>query len=133
MQLGTPPGFPGYVGLVVLEADADHAVAILNVRPEHLAPNGFIHAGCLVTLADTACGYGCRAALPAGKAGFATIELKSNHMATAGVGARVVATATPVHRGRSTQVWDAVVTVDDPGQKPRTLAAFRCTQMLLDR
>ena len=42
--------------------------------------------------------------------GFATIELKSNHLATAPVGHRLLALATLVHRGRTTQVWDATVT-----------------------
>ena len=80
------------------------------------------------------CGYGCLAALPAGKVGFTTIELNSNHLATAPPGQQIRAVATPVHRGRTTQVWDAVVTSATQAGDPlgRPVAVFRCTQMLLD-
>jgi 1,4-dihydroxy-2-naphthoyl-CoA hydrolase len=81
----------------------------------------------LGTLADTMCGYGCLLNLPQGASGFTTIELKSNHLGTALDGSVAVA-ATPLHLGRSTQVWDAVVTHEQSG---RTLVLFRCTQMLL--
>jgi uncharacterized protein (TIGR00369 family) len=92
-----------------------------------MAPNGYLHAGSLVALADTICGYGCRLNLPDGASGFTTIELKSNHLGTTLEGT-VLAVATPVHLGRTTQVWDARVTHEQSG---RTLALFRCTQMLL--
>jgi 1,4-dihydroxy-2-naphthoyl-CoA hydrolase len=79
-----------------------------------------------VMLADTCCGYGCIANLPDGAEGFTTIELKSNHLGTALEGA-IECRATPVHRGRTTQVWDATVTTPDG----KTIALFRCTQMIL--
>ena len=97
------------------------------IRPEMLAPNGYLHAGSLVTLADTMCGYGCLLNLPDGVGGFTTIELKSNHLGTT-LDGTVAAVATPAHLGRTTQVWDAVVTHVQSG---RTLALFRCTQMVL--
>jgi uncharacterized protein (TIGR00369 family) len=81
----------------------------------------------VVTLADTACGYACVAHLPEGAASFTTIELKSNHLGTAREGT-VVATATVVHLGKTTQVWDATVRNKASG---KTMALFRCTQMLL--
>ena len=92
-----------------------------------MAPNGFLHAGSLITLADTAAGYGCIANLPAGASGFTTVELKSNHLGTATDGT-LDCVATAVHLGRTTQVWDAVVTHRETG---RTLVMFRCTQMVL--
>ena len=73
------------------------------------------------------CGYGCLLNLPEGAGGFTTVELKSNHLGTT-LDGTVAARATPVHLGRSTQVWDAVVTHVQSG---RTLALFRCTQMVL--
>lgn len=91
-----------------------------------MAANGFLHAGTVVTLADTACGFGCIASLPEGAHSFTTVELKSNFLRTATAG-RLEARATLVHGGRRTQVWDATV-VDSDGH---TLALFRCTQMLL--
>ena len=92
-----------------------------------MAPNGYLHAGTIVTLADTVSGYGCIANLPADAVGFTTIELKSNHLGTT-LDGTIVAVATPLHRGKTTQVWDAVVTHKESG---RTLAVFRCTQMIL--
>ena len=98
----------------------------LTIGPHHMAANGYLHAGTVVTLADTACGFGCIASLPEGAHSFTTVELKSNFLRTATAG-RLEARATLVHGGRRTQVWDATI-VDADG---RTLALFRCTQMLL--
>lgn len=118
---------PGHLGLVVTEVGPGRLSAQLLVQPHLLAPNGYLHAGTVVTLADTCCGYGCSANLPAGANGFTTIELKSNHLGTALEGT-LDCSASLVHGGRSTQVWDAVVTHRESG---KTLALFRCTQMLL--
>jgi len=118
---------PGHLGIVVTLATPAEMRAEFQVRTELMAPNGFLHAGSLVTLADTLCGYGCVLNLPEGASGFTTVELKSNHLGTTLEGT-VVGVATPAHLGRTTQVWDAVVTHVQSG---RTLALFRCTQMVL--
>jgi uncharacterized protein (TIGR00369 family) len=118
---------PGHLGIVVTHAGRGELRAELPVRPELMAPNGFLHAGSVVTLADTACGYGCVASLPPQATGFTTIELKSNHLGTARDGT-IECVATAAHLGKTTQVWDAVVTHRGTG---RTIALFRCTQMVL--
>lgn len=118
---------PGHLGIRLLDVSASSVQAELPVRRELMAPNGFLHAGSIVTLADTCAGFGCFAALPQDANGFTTIELKSNHLGTARDGT-LECTATPVHLGRTTQVWDAVVSHRESG---RTLALFRCTQMVL--
>jgi 1,4-dihydroxy-2-naphthoyl-CoA hydrolase len=118
---------PGYLGIVFTQSERHALCAELEVKDIHMAPNGFLHAGSVVTLADTTCGYGCFANLPEGATGFTTIELKSNHLGTAREGT-IVSRATPVHLGKTTQVWDAVVTHKDTG---RTIALFRCTQLVL--
>jgi len=123
MQKGT---LPELLGVEVLALGEEGCHVRMTVRPHHLAPNGFLHAASVVMLADTACGYGCIANLPEGAESFTTIELKSNHLGTARDGV-IEAKATPVHRGRTTQVWDAAVT----GPDGRTIALFRCTQMVL--
>lgn len=97
------------------------------IREHHVAPNGYLHAASIIALADTACGYGCMASLPDGASGFTTIELKSNFLGTLLEGA-VACEARLVHGGRTTQVWDAAVRDEAGG---RTLALFRCTQMIL--
>jgi len=119
--------FPAHVGLVFTHAAADEIRAEVSIRAELMAPNGYLHAGVVVTLADTCCGYGCRFHLPQGASGFTTVELKSNHLATALEGA-IECVARPLHTGRTTQVWDAVVSSRQSG---RTIALFRCTQMIL--
>jgi 1,4-dihydroxy-2-naphthoyl-CoA hydrolase len=118
---------PAYLGIVFTQSEKSALCAELELKDFHMAPNGFLHAGSVVTLADTTCGYGCVANLPEGATGFTTIELKSNHLGTAREGT-IVNRATPVHLGRTTQVWDAVVTHKETG---RTIALFRCTQMVL--
>lgn len=118
---------PGHLGLVITEVGDGVVRAQMAVRRHLMAPNGFLHAGSLVTLADSAAGCGCLAHLPPGANGFTTIELKSNHLGTARDGT-VDCVATAVHLGRTTQVWDATVTHRETG---RTLALFRCTQMVL--
>jgi 1,4-dihydroxy-2-naphthoyl-CoA hydrolase len=120
---------PGLLGIEVHEVGRDRVRAALAVRQALLAPNGFLHAGTVVALADTCAGYGCIAALPDGANGFTTIELKSNHLGTA-LDGHIECTATPAHLGRTTQVWDATVTHRESG---KTLALFRCTQMVLYR
>ena len=118
---------PGHMGIVFTAAGPDEVVGQITITELHLAPNGYLHAGTIVTLADTSCGYGCVVNLPQGAKGFTTIELKSNHLGTALEGT-IESRATPVHLGRQTQVWDAVVTHKETG---KTLALFRCTQMIL--
>ena len=118
---------PGLVGVEILTVDVQKVESRLAVRPEVMAPNGFLHAATVVALADTSCGYGCVALLPQGAKGFTTIELKANFLGTARDG-MILCSATPVHLGRTTQVWDAVVTQQANGGK---IALFRCTQMVL--
>ena len=118
---------PGHLGMVVTHVSKDEVRAELEVLPHTMAPNGFLHAGSVVTLADTCSGYGCVANLPAQANGFTTIELKSNHLGTAREGT-IECVARPVHLGRTTQVWDAVVSHRETG---KTIALFRCTQMVL--
>ena len=120
-------GLPGHLGLVVLAVEASEVKIELAVQPWLMAPNGYLHAGTVVTLADTSAGYGCMANLPTGAVGFTTLELKSNHIGTARDGV-IECIATAAHLGRTTQVWDAVVTHRETG---KTLALFRCTQLLI--
>jgi uncharacterized protein (TIGR00369 family) len=118
---------PGHLGIVFTQASGTEVCAEMKVEPWHLAPNGYLHAGSVVTVADTCCGYGCFANLPAGANGFTTVELKSNHLGTALQGT-IVSRAKAAHLGRTTQVWDAVVSHKETG---KTIALFRCTQMIL--
>jgi 1,4-dihydroxy-2-naphthoyl-CoA hydrolase len=117
---------PGLIGIEVDEIEVGRVRMHLPLREELLAPNGYLHAGTVVALADSACGYGCIASLPDGASGFTTIELKTNFLGTA-LSGTLTCESNRIHGGRTTQVWDAAVK-DDSG---KTLALFRCTQLLL--
>ena len=118
---------PGLIGIEFARVEPTEVVARVAVRKAVMAPNGYLHAGTVVTLADTCCGYGTVAALPEGAVGFTTIELKSTFFGTALSGV-LVCVAKPLHQGRTTQVWDATVT---PEGTDKPIAQFRCTQMVL--
>ena len=118
---------PGLLGIEFTLVNDDEIRARMAVQKSLLAWNGFLHAGSVVTLADTACGYGTVNSLPGDAVGFTTLELKSNFLGPARDG-YVECVATPVHRGRTTQVWDAGVTTEGGG---KTIAQFRCTQLIL--
>ena len=118
---------PGLVGLRILTLAPEGLESRLEVRKELMAPNGFLHAASVIALADTSCGYACVANLPQGASGFTTLELKSNFLGTTRDGA-IFCRATPAHLGRTTQVWEAVVTIEGTDKK---IALFRCTQMVL--
>lgn len=119
--------FPGHMGIEILALTPGEVFARMPVQPHLLAPNGFLHAAAVIALADTACGYGTIAHLPDGAQSFTTLELKSNFLATVQEGV-LACEAHAEHLGRTTHVWDAVVTDEASGRK---LALFRCTQMIL--
>lgn len=118
---------PGWFGFEALALAPGRLSARLLIRPEMLAPNGFLHAATIIALADTSAGYATIAHLPDGAQSFTTIELKSNFFGTQTEGF-LRCEASAVHIGRNTQVWDAEVSAEGSG---RRLALFRCTQMIL--
>jgi uncharacterized protein (TIGR00369 family) len=118
---------PGLIGIEFTSYERGHLTSRLVVRPELLAPNGYLHAATIIALADTACGYGTFTDLPDGANNFTTIELKSNFLSTAREGT-IACVAMRVHSGRTTQVWDAEVIDESNG---KTIALFRCTQLIL--
>ena len=120
---------PGHLRMEIVSVEADEVRARMRVERSVCAWNGYLHAGAVVSLADTCCGYATVRNLPEGAAGFTTIELKSNFIGTTLEG-DVTCVATPVHKGRSTQVWNAEVRAEKTG---KTIAHFRCTQMILKK
>ena len=127
IQAAQAGSLPGLLGFEWLRVQAQTVEGRLDVRKHHLAPTGFLHAATVVALADAAAGFGCLHWLPEDASGFTTVELKTNFLGTCREGG-VRCRAHLVHGGRTTQVWDAEVTREDNG---KTIALFRCTQMLL--
>lgn len=123
----TGDNLPGWFGLEVVDVSEGRLAMEVVIKPQFLAPNGYLHAAAVIALADTAAGYATIAHLPDGATSFTTIELKSNFLATA-VNGTLRAEASVEHQGRTTQVWDVKVTHTDSG---KTIALFRCSQMVL--
>ena len=121
------PRVPGQLGCVFDHSAADLVVGHIDVTANLIAGTGFLFAPAVIALADTCAAIGCRNNIPADSS-FTTIELKTNFLSSARVGERITCRCTPVHLGRQTHVWDAVVSNDTTG---RTMALFRCTQMVL--
>src|SRR4051794_40483148 len=121
------PRVPGQLGCVFDHSAKDLVVGHIDVTENLIAGTGFLFAPAVVALADTCAAIGCGNNIPDG-ASFTTIELKSNFLSSARVGERVTCRCEPMHLGRQTHVWDAVVSNEATG---RTMALFRCTQMVL--
>ena len=118
---------PGHLGMELLDIGERTARMRCEIQGYHHAPNGFLHAGAVIALADTVAGFGCVGNWPEGANGFTTIELKSNFTGTLLEGV-MAADANMIHGGRTTQVWDVEVADEATGRK---LAFFRATQMIL--
>ena len=101
--------------------------AEMAVKKEYFAPNGYLHAGSIVTFADTIAGYACFSHLPENGKSFTTLELKSNFIRAIKEG-KLEGECTPEHLGRTTQVWRVIVR-DMATQKK--VALFSCTQLIL--
>lgn len=120
-------GMLGALGIEITNFNKGTISGSFEVDNRHLAPNGYLHAGSIVALADTLCGVGCQLSLPKGAQTFTTIELKSNFLSTTTLGT-VSGVATAIHLGRTTQVWDSQIKSLNTG---RVMAEFRCTQLII--
>jgi len=121
-------GFPRLMGIRFVEASLDRLVAELELRPELMTGNADrAHGGMLMAFADTVGAYATVMNLPPG-ATTTTLESKTNLLA-AGRGAILRAEATPLHKGRSTMVWQTRIT-DETG---RLVSLTTQTQMVLRR
>ena len=119
--------FPEYIGVEILNVNTNTASARMEIKKNHFAPNGYLHAGSIITLADTIAGYGCLYNLPESGTSFTTIEIKTNFLGAIKTGS-IIADAVLQHTGKTTQVWDVTVKNEESN---KTIALFRCTQLIL--
>jgi uncharacterized protein (TIGR00369 family) len=119
---------PGLIGLEILSCRSDEVTGRIAITRPLIAGTGFVWAPVVIALADTLCAYGTGENLPDGARSFTTVELKTNFLGTVAEGGAIRGRAAPIHLGRSTQVWDSVVTNEATG---KAIALFRCTQMIL--
>jgi 1,4-dihydroxy-2-naphthoyl-CoA hydrolase len=118
--------FPGLMGIEIREAAIDKVVGSMLVRPDLCTAGGICHGGAYMALADTVGALGTVLNLPPG-ARTTTIESKTNFLGSAAVDTRVTAEATPIHRGKTTQVWQTMIR-NDAG---KLCAVVTQTQMVL--
>ena len=118
---------PGHLGLEILEVADGKVVGKFTVRPDLVAHTGYLLAGAVLSVADILCAYGVSTSWPEGASDFTTAEVKCNFVGTLREG-EVICTASLLHGGRTTQVWDAKVENAATG---KLMAAFRCTQVIL--
>jgi 1,4-dihydroxy-2-naphthoyl-CoA hydrolase len=104
--------FPGLMGVEMTEVTPERIRATLRVRPDLCTGGGILHGGAIMAFADTLGAVGTMVNMPEG-ARTATIESKTNFIGGARVDTVVHAEATPIHRGKTTQVWQTRVTSED--------------------
>ena len=104
--------FPGLMGVEMTEVTPDRICATLRVRPDLCTGGGILHGGAIMAFADTLGAVGTVVNMPEG-ARTATIESKTNFIGGARVETTIHGEATPVHRGKTTQVWQTRVTSGD--------------------
>ncbi|HUJ88538.1 MAG TPA: PaaI family thioesterase [Burkholderiales bacterium] len=118
--------FPELLGIRLTEVTPERVLAELTVRAEICTTGGVMHGGAFMAFADTLGAVGTFANLPPG-ARTTTIESKTNFIGAAPVGSRVIGESTPVHRGRTTMVWQTRVS----SESGKLLALVTQTQMVL--
>uniref|UniRef100_E6VEF4 Thioesterase superfamily protein n=1 Tax=Rhodopseudomonas palustris (strain DX-1) TaxID=652103 RepID=E6VEF4_RHOPX len=108
-----PLPFAALMGLRFKEAEPDRVVATLLVRDDLCTIGASIHGGAVMALADSVGAAATVINLPDEAKGTTTLESKTNFIGAAKAGSTVIATATPVHRGRRTQVWQTRIETED--------------------
>jgi uncharacterized protein (TIGR00369 family) len=126
-KLKVLPGLPRLLGMQMTETTRERVTATLSVEEIHSNGSGFVHGGALMAFADTLGAIGAILNLRPGQ-NTTTLESKTNFLAGAAVGATLTGTATPLHRGRRTQIWETAIT-DETG---RMVAKVTQTQMVLE-
>ncbi len=101
------------LGIVMVEAGPERVVAEMTVREEICTLGNTLHGGAMMSLADIAGATGAFLSLPEGSIGTTTTESKTNMISSPPMGTKVIATATPVHKGRTSQVWQTRIERED--------------------
>jgi len=118
--------FPDFLGIELSAVETERVTASLTVREAICTTGKIMHGGAIMAFADTLGAVGTFANLPAG-ARTTTIESKTNFLGAAPLGARVLGESTPVHRGRTTMVWQTRISLESG----KLIALVTQTQMVL--
>jgi uncharacterized protein (TIGR00369 family) len=121
------PGLPRFLGMQITEATKDRMAAEFHVEEAHCNGTAAIHGGALMAVADTLGAIGTMMNLRSGQT-TTTLESKTNFLAPATLGTRLIAEATPLHRGRRTQVWETSIR----NEQGKVVAKVTQTQIVLE-
>ncbi len=121
-------GMAAAIGIELTVLTADKVVGTMPVDDRTRQPFGILHGGASAALAETVASIGAVMNIDADTQAAVGLELNANHLRpkTDGV---VTATATPLHRGRRTHVWD--IRIED--EQGRLVCASRCTLAIIDK
>ncbi len=125
-----PKNLGGVAELLDIEIEAatpERVVATMPVTPDHHQPFGMLHGGVSVVLAESAASVGGHLAAPSGHSAVG-VEVNANHVRPVREG-HLTATATPLHTGRTTQVWTVKIRDEDD----RLVCASRCTLAVVEQ
>lgn len=111
LQNRLQPLFPGLMGLQLTEVGPERVVATMQVRPELCTSGGILHGGAHMAFADTLGAVGTFVNLPEGKA-TTTLESSTKFIGAAKVGSTITGESTPLHKGRTTMVWQTTIRSD---------------------
>ena len=125
-----PGSFPGDLGIEPLEIEDDRASGRIVVDQRHLHPGGYVHGGVWTALGDTVAAWATFRSIPA-EHNFTTIELKLNVFAAGLLDDEIVATAAPLHTGKSTVVIEVKIERLREGSEPRLAANLIVSQFVL--
>lgn len=114
-------------GVQFTEAERDRVVARMMIKPELCTLGHIAHGGAIMAFADSVGAAATVINLPEDAKGTTTLESKTNFIGSAKEGATIIATATPVHRGRRTQVWTTRLETEDG----KLVAVVTQTQLVL--
>jgi 1,4-dihydroxy-2-naphthoyl-CoA hydrolase len=117
---------PDHLGIEMTEATQERVVAKLAVRQEVCTVGNSLHGGAIMAFADTLGAVGTIMNIPAGHR-TTTIESKTNFISGAPLGSKVTGESTPLHRGRTTQVWQTRIT----SEAGKLVAIVTQTQMVI--
>jgi 1,4-dihydroxy-2-naphthoyl-CoA hydrolase len=112
----------------LVSAEKDKVVATMPIGPNHRQQVGYLHGGISVVLAESVASLGTVLNIDASKQMAFGLEINANHLRPKKEG-RLTAVATPIHRGRTTNVWDVRIS-DENG---KLICVSRCTIAVVDR
>jgi len=118
--------FPGQVGVRLVEMSPERVVAAVEVRQSVSTTGGILHGGAVMALADTLGAVGTVLNLPAG-ATTTTVDSSTHSLASAKLGSKVRGECVPLHRGRTTMVWQTSIT----NEQGKLCAVVTQTQLVM--